>query len=69
MARKRYLTPPELADYLNIPLETINYWRKRKRGPRSTKFEGSVRYALTEVEKYEADPEEYQRQRDLEVRL
>lgn len=72
MARRpRYLTARELAEYLNIPLETINWWRKRypPRGPKATKFEGSIRYAMSEVEKYEADPEGYQRKRDLEVNI
>jgi hypothetical protein len=70
-ARKRYLTVRELAEYLAVPVETINYWRKRypPRGPRHTKFEGSIRYAVSEVEKYEADPEEYQRKRDMEVNI
>lgn len=69
--RKRYLTARELAEYLNIALETINGWRKQcpPRGPRSTKFEGSVRYAMSEVEAYEENPKEYQRKRDLEVNL
>lgn len=67
--RKRYLTASELAEYLNVPVETINYWRKRERGPRHTKFEGSIRYAVSEIEMYEADPEEYQRKRDMEVTI
>ena len=69
--RQRYLTARELAEYLNVPLETINWWRKSypPRGPRAVKFEGSVRYALAEVEKYEDDPQEYSRRRALEVEL
>lgn len=68
-AHKRYLKARELAEYLNIPLETINSWRKQDQGPKAKKFGGSVRYALSEVEAYEADPQEYQAKRDLEVNL
>lgn len=69
--RQRYLTARELAEYLNVPLETINWWRKLcpPRGPRHKKFGNSVRYAVSEVEAYEDNPEEYQRKRDLEVNL
>ena len=67
--QQKYLTAQELADYLNVALETINYWRKQcpPRGPRHKKFGGSVRYPVGEVEAYENDPEEYQRKRDLEL--
>jgi hypothetical protein len=68
-ARKRYLTTRELSEHLNVPMDTIEYWRKRGRGPRHVKFEGSVRYPVVELEKYEQDPEGYQRQRDLEVNI
>lgn len=69
--QQRYLTAPELAEYLHIQVETINWWRKLypPRGPRHVKFGRRVRYLVTEVEQYEADPQEYDRKRALEVEL
>lgn len=70
-SRQRYLTPHELADYLNVKTETLAWWRKvdPPRGPRWKKFGNGVRYPFTEVERYEADPQEYDRERALEVVL
>lgn len=45
----RLMTTNELAGYLGVKPQTIRDWRVRGRGPRATKFLGSVRYAALDV--------------------
>jgi predicted DNA-binding transcriptional regulator AlpA len=63
----KYYTPGELATVLNQSERTIRHWRNQGYGPRATKMGRSVRYAITEVDKFRADPEAYQDERDREI--
>ncbi|AXX32043.1 helix-turn-helix domain-containing protein [Actinosynnema pretiosum subsp. pretiosum] len=45
-------TATEVADYLRTPLETLKYWRARRRGPAWIKVGGGVRYRREDVEQY-----------------
>lgn len=69
MVTRRYFTARELAEHLNVKVETINWWRKLDppRGPKHKKFGNSVRYPAAEVERYEDDPEGYDRGRAMEI--
>lgn len=64
---QKYLTVAELADRFRVSPETVRAWLKYDQGPRSVKIVGRRLFPTAEVEKYEADPEGYQRKRDLEV--
>lgn len=46
----RWLTPPEVAEYLAINESTLAQWRQEGRGPRYAKFtDRSIRYHSDEV--------------------
>lgn len=51
----RWLTTVDLAERYQVPIETIRWWRKVGRGPRAHKLGGLVRYALADVEQWEAE--------------
>lgn len=42
----------QLSEMLNVPVETLKYWRKMSRGPLMTKTGKSVRYRLGDVRDY-----------------
>lgn len=44
------LTPEDLADYLNVPLRTIEGWHCRQKGPSFFRFGKHVRYPEDRVE-------------------
>ena len=50
-----YLTPKQLADRWHTSEATLATWRSRGQGPKATRIEGKVLYALADVETYEAD--------------
>lgn len=50
---KHYLTPPELAERWAIPVGTLGNWRSAGTGPTFFKLGSSVRYAISDVERYE----------------
>ena len=50
---ERFLTQVELADRWKIKVRTIEGWRRRGVGLAYTKFEGRVRYSLSDVAAYE----------------
>jgi hypothetical protein len=59
-----WLTIEQLSDRLQIPVNTLRYWRSRSRGPRAVKLVpgqgGQIRYRLSEVERWEHDLEQAQ---------
>ena len=62
-----YLTTEELAALTKIPAETLRWWRRRGDGPRSERLGRHVRYPLSEVRAWLADPQGYQAARDVEI--
>lgn len=42
----------QLGAFLGVPVETLKYWRKRRRGPEFVRVENHVRYPRAAVEKY-----------------
>lgn len=51
---RRFLTPAALAERWSITTKTLANKRVRGEGPAYTKIGGAVRYALADVECYEA---------------
>lgn len=51
-----YVDERGLSAYLNVPVQTIRGWRKRKRGegPRAVKFGRLVRYRWEDIRAWEA---------------
>lgn len=49
LAKKKLLTPEQLAIWLGLSLNTVNQWRYLKRGPRFLKIGKNVRYAEEDV--------------------
>ena len=49
---KPLLTEREVAHQLSVSVETVRYWRKRGRGPRSLKLERTVRYRPEDLDAY-----------------
>ncbi|MGR7023746.1 helix-turn-helix transcriptional regulator [Geodermatophilus sp. URMC 62] len=45
----RLLTPPEVADYLGVPLRTLYNWRTTHDGPRAVRVGKHLRYSPAEV--------------------
>jgi excisionase family DNA binding protein len=55
-----FLSPQELADYLNVPLATVYRWRHLQEGPRGHRVGRHVRFRRSEVEAWleeRADPD------------
>ena len=46
------MTLAEVAAYVRVPLETVRYWRKHGRGPRSMKVGRYVRYRRRDVDNW-----------------
>jgi hypothetical protein len=57
-----YLSNQELADRYGVDIRTVRHWRFDGTGPRGIRFGRHVRYALTEVERWEREKyrEQYQ---------
>jgi len=56
--KRTTLTEDELSAHWGVPPRTLQRWRQEGKGPRFMKLggrAGSVRYPLTEVEKYETE--------------
>jgi excisionase family DNA binding protein len=49
-ARKPLATPQEVAEYLQVPLETVYHWRRRHTGPKASKVGIHLRYRWSDVE-------------------
>jgi DNA-binding transcriptional MerR regulator len=50
-----WLTAPDLADRLGVPVRTLRYWRAKGRGPRPSYLGRRVRYATPDVLAWEAE--------------
>lgn len=58
MSDQRILTPEEVAKRLGVSVYTLQKWRERKPDfptPVFYKYGKSVRYLLSDIEKYEAE--------------
>jgi excisionase family DNA binding protein len=51
-------TPEELADYLNLPLNTIYDWRRRGTGPKGIRAGRHIRYPWSEIDAWVASQKE-----------
>lgn len=49
-ALERLLTTEEVADWLQVSVDTVKWWRARKRGPRSIAVGKHRRYRRADVE-------------------
>lgn len=54
LAGSMYLTEQQVSERLNVKLATLRKWRLRGGGPRFRKFGSAVRYALVDLEAFEA---------------
>ncbi len=52
MTQSKYMSVPEVAEVLNIPIGMLRMWRHRGQGPRSFKMVGCVRYDREDVESW-----------------
>lgn len=50
--RRPLATPPEVSEYLGVPVTTLMDWRYRKVGPPSIRVGRHVRYRWEAVEKW-----------------
>jgi hypothetical protein len=53
-ATPTYLSATEASSFLNIPVNTLGFWRYAGRGPKFFKLEGRVMYALEDLQTYVA---------------
>ena len=47
---ERLMTPPEVADLLQIPVSTLYRWRYERRGPASVRVGRVLRYKPSELQ-------------------
>ncbi|WP_406727830.1 helix-turn-helix domain-containing protein [Streptomyces sp. GD-15H] len=50
----RYLTPDDIAEMFEVPLETVYQWRKKRTGPPGFRIGKHVRYDPDDVRAYVA---------------
>ncbi|WP_327396727.1 helix-turn-helix domain-containing protein [Streptomyces phaeochromogenes] len=48
----RYLTPDDIAEMFEVPLETVYQWRKKHTGPPGFRIGKHIRYDPTDVHAY-----------------
>jgi predicted DNA-binding transcriptional regulator AlpA len=48
----RYLTPDDIAEMFEVPLETVYQWRKKRTGPRGFRVGKHLRYDPADVRAY-----------------
>lgn len=48
----RYLTPDDIAEMFEVPLETVYQWRKKRTGPRGFRIGKHLRYDPADVRSY-----------------
>lgn len=65
----RYLSPKGLADWFDVPLRTVRRWQTEGYGPKPIRLNRLLRYPMSEVKKFETDPEAYQCKREMEIDL
>ncbi|MEU8485747.1 helix-turn-helix domain-containing protein [Streptomyces sp. NPDC048641] len=51
----RYLTPDDIAEIFDVPLETVYQWRKKRTGPPGFRVGKHLRYDPTAVRSWVAD--------------
>ncbi|MFE9415503.1 helix-turn-helix transcriptional regulator [Streptomyces griseofuscus] len=51
----RYLTPDDISEMFEVPLETVYQWRKKRTGPPGFRIGKHVRYDPTDVYAYVAE--------------
>lgn len=50
----RYLSMRDLAEYLNLPVQTLWKWRKAGKLPQAVRFGRLIRYRLEDIQAWEA---------------
>ncbi|MFP1629946.1 helix-turn-helix domain-containing protein [Streptomyces sp. 5K101] len=50
----RYLTPNDIAELFDVPLETVYQWRKRRTGPPGFRVGKHLRYDPAAVQRWTA---------------
>lgn len=50
MTTERMLSPKELSELLNIPVQTVYQWRCRGEGPRAYRIGRHVRFRIEDIE-------------------
>uniref|UniRef100_UPI0035164885 helix-turn-helix transcriptional regulator n=1 Tax=Streptomyces calvus TaxID=67282 RepID=UPI0035164885 len=48
----RYLTPDDIAEMFDVPLETVYQWRKKRTGPRGFRIGKHLRYDPADIRAY-----------------
>ena len=48
--RRPLATPEELAAYLQVPMNTVYNWRRRRTGPPGRRIGKHIRYAWADIE-------------------
>ncbi|WP_200303494.1 helix-turn-helix transcriptional regulator [Streptomyces adelaidensis] len=51
----RYLTPDDIAEIFEVPVETVYQWRKKRTGPPGFRIGKYVRYDPADVRAYVTD--------------
>ncbi|MER5445487.1 helix-turn-helix domain-containing protein [Streptomyces sp. NPDC002764] len=51
----RYLTPDDIAEMFDVPLETVYQWRKKRTGPPGFRIGKHLRYDPADVRAYVTD--------------
>ncbi|MFF3018374.1 helix-turn-helix transcriptional regulator [Streptomyces sp. NPDC057939] len=51
----RYLTPDDIAELFDVPLETVYQWRKKRTGPAGFRVGKHVRYDPSAVHRWIAE--------------
>ncbi|MGW0144514.1 helix-turn-helix transcriptional regulator [Streptomyces sp. NPDC003333] len=51
----RYLTPDDIAEMFEVPLETVYQWRRKRTGPPGFRIGKYVRYDPADVHAYVTD--------------
>ncbi|MEU3293419.1 helix-turn-helix domain-containing protein [Streptomyces longwoodensis] len=57
----RYLTPDDLAEIFEVPVETVYQWRKKRTGPPGFRIGKHVRYDPADVRAYVAQRKDIDR--------
>lgn len=52
MNENKLMSAEELADYLQVPLQTLYGWRYERKGPSALKIGKHLRYRRSEVERW-----------------
>lgn len=50
--KQKLATPQEVAEYLNVPLNTVYDWRRKRTGPKASKVGVHLRYRWSDVDKW-----------------